>query len=252
MEVSQVTAGASFYANSAQADRISEVVKQQPERLEPKPESSTVQLSAQGQRKAAEERVQQAAEALQNAAGQTSFETVKKATQDFVDAVNKQRSANQGSIDDRNIRERTQASDSRLHPPTAETRPAEGNGGARTAALKEVGITVAKDDTLKFDAKQLEKAFDANPAKVAETLGRTAKEASAAQVANNDGVSAAAERMKEQLRTVQQNQADNQARLESAQRAVDQRNQQVEQARSQTQQAFGFGGVSAYKGVLSF
>ncbi|MGE5385968.1 MAG: flagellar filament capping protein FliD [Betaproteobacteria bacterium] len=257
MEVSQVNSGTSLYASSVQADRISEAVKKPLERLDQKVESTKVRLSTYGQMKSADEQVQQAAKALQEASGQGSFEAVKKATQSFVDAVNKQQGvANQASTDDRNASERTQASDSRLRLAASEMRRAvQGNNGSNLPDLKQAGITVAKDGSVNFDAKQLEKAYQADPSKLAETLNRAAKETSAAatrQVSSNDGVGASVDRMKEQLRNLEQNRANYQAQLESAQRTVDQRNQQVEQARAQTQQAFGFGGVSAYKGVLSF
>ena len=260
MALSGIGYGASLYGANAVSSLVSEATKKPLERLNKSVESTKVQLSAFGQLKSATAQIESAGKTLQNNSKLTSFDEVKKAVQGLATALNSQRTAvNQVSGSDRSVRSETSGAlsgDLRARSAASDVRQAlQGNGGSKEAALKQIGVSFASDGSVKLDAKKLEQAYQSDPGKVTDTLNRIGREmadVAGKELAGSGNVGGSINRLNERLGGLQQSQVNYQSWQQSSQRTIDQRNQQMEQAQTQTQQAFGLTGTSAYMGVFSF
>lgn len=234
MDVSRIGSGASLYASGMAVDRAAEAAKKPPTRQEQNVESTKVQLSALGQARVAAEQAEAGAKAeRQRAAAVPS------------DAVNR------AAVADRPPEPANPAAGARQRIAVEARRAA--SDRANEPAVKPAELSAARDRSVKAVAEQAEKVDRVAPGPSAETLRQVAREtpeAASRPLPPAENAGAAVKRPNEAA-DAQRNAADL-ARQEAAQRVADQRNQQMEQARTQTRQAFGFGGVSAYKGVLSF
>lgn len=259
MDSSTVTSAVSRYSSSTLVDRIGAATQKPLERLNRNVESTKVQLSAFGQVKSATAQVESVAKNLQSSDKLSTIDEVKKAVQNFVGAVNNQRTivaqVSGSAKDSNNATVGALAGDSRARSVTNDVRRAvQGTGGSNESALKQIGISVAQDGSLKVDTKKLEAAYAADPNAVTGALkqiGNNVEEVANRQLSNSGNLGGSINRLNERLGNYQQTQANYQAGLKASQQAVDQRNFQIDQAQTQTQQAFGLIGANAYKGVFS-
>lgn len=235
MDVSRIGSGASLYASGMAVDRAAEAAKKPPARQEQNVESTKVQLSALGQARVAAEQAEAGAKVERQRAAAVPSDAVNRAA----------------AVADRPPEPASPAADARQRIAVEARRAA--SDRANEPAVKPAELSAARDRSVKAVAEQAEKVDRVAPGPSAETLRQVARETPEAASkpqppAENAG---AAVKRPNEAADAQRNAAE-QARQEAAQRVADQRNQQMEQARTQTRQAFGFGGVSAYKGVLSF
>ncbi len=258
MDISRIVSGASLYDTSAVSGLASAATQKSVDRLNRNVESTRVQLSAYGQVKSATAEVETAGKSLQKLAANSSFDDFRKAVQGLAAAVNNERAAvnrTTGAANSENATAGALSGDFRVRGAAGQIQRAlQGNAGANEKALRQLGISVAQNGTVSVDSKKLEQAFAANPGQVSETLnniGKGVAETATRQLSAGGNVGSGINRLNERLNGLQQSQFDYQSQLQAAQRQIDQRNQRVEQIQTQTQQAFGLNGVSAYKGVFS-
>lgn len=261
MAINGISSGASLYNTSAISTRINEAGQQSLARIEKSAESTRVQLSSLGQIKAATAEVQSSAKTLQDSSKLTSFDAVKKAAQAFASAVSTQQSTvaqavQTGSNLKSGASEGVLATQAGVRNAASDVRRAlQGSNNANASALSQLGFSVEQNGTVKLDAKKLEAAYQADPQQVTATLakiGQGVEAAASKQLSDTGNVGASLNRLNTRLDSLTQQQSSQQTRLQDMQNALDQRNAQVEQARRQTQQAFGFTGIVAYQGVFSF
>ncbi|HZX33064.1 MAG TPA: flagellar filament capping protein FliD [Rhodocyclaceae bacterium] len=243
MELSRLSGGASIYGSSAITEQVTAAARKPAERLSQQAESTRVQLSAYGQLKSATAQVESAAKKLQDNSSLGSAADVTKTAKGFADAVNSEvKAANQAAQSSRNVRASREL-----------RRAVEGFTAKDRNALSQAGISFGQDGTMKVDTKKLEAAYQANPDQVKETLarvGKAAAEVSTKQVSDNGAVGGAINRLNEKLGTINQQQANHQANLAQAQKAVQEQERRAnELQQTASQQAFGFNGVGAYNQV---
>lgn len=245
MELSKTLNGASQYGvTSAIREQVAAAAKKPLERLSQQAESTRVQLSAVGQVKSATAQVEAAAKKLQDGKNVGSAADAAKAAQGFADAFNAQLKAGKETSGAGSARAANEVK-----------RAVEGPGGADRAALQQAGITFAKDGSAKVDAKALEKAYQANPEQVKQTLGRlgtAAADTSSKQLSSNGTVGGTINRLTEKLGNIEQKQADFQARLEQSQKTVQEEDRRANEAQQRAaQHAFAFSGVGAYSRIAA-
>lgn len=240
MELSTILNGISLYGGSnAIGEQVSSASRKSLARLSQQADSTRVQLSAFGQVKSATAQLQTVAEKLQDNRDLGSTADVTKAVQAFADSFNKQLNS---------VRQIAQTE----QPAGAVydlRRAVAGSGASNQAALQQIGISFGKDGGLAVDAKALQKAFEANPDQVRQTLSRVGQavgEASARQLSANGAVGGAVDRLSARLSGIEQKQSGFEASLEASQKAVQAADQRASRVQFAAQQAFSFNGAAAY------
>lgn len=240
MNVSSLAASASLSGLDA-TSQLTAKVQRSVERLGQQSESARVQLSSVSQIKSATANVESAATKLQATSDLNTIDKVGKAVSAFAEAFNSQQQKVSAAG---NAGLRQAANDLR--------QAAQGIGGANETALKQIGITVSRDGGLKVDSKQLEKAFQANPSQVSDTLnkiGQDVGKAAKQQLADNGSIGSSFNRLSQRVGNLEQQQADYQTRLQQSQQTVDERNRQLQQTQTS---GIAASAIRAYQGVFSF
>lgn len=225
------------------SSRVTATTQRSLDRVGQQGESARVQLSSVSQVKSATAGVEAAASKLQSSTGLDTLGKVQKAVTAFADAFNGQQQA-ASKAGSANPALRQAGNDLR--------QAAQGVGGGNESALRSIGITVSRDGGIKVDAKQLEKAYQANPNQVTDTLkqiGQGVEKAAKQQLADNGSVGSSYNRLNQRVGNLEQKQADYQAGFQQSQQTVDERNRQLQQA--QATSGIAASAIRAYQGVIS-
>ena len=209
---------------SATPDSVSQALDSANKRISAQISQTSVQLSSYGQIKSGFASLQNTGQALTTLAKNASVSDVSKATQSFVDAYNSTNSAISTAVKGNDKSAGTLAgnalanrSGSDLHRIVV--------SNSSSADLKNIGISVNQNGSLTVDTKALEKAVQANPDAVKNTLAKLGQQANTTatnELSSSGAVGSAVNSLNQRAKSLATQQTQEQSLAASAQAAIQQ------------------------------
>jgi len=225
---------------AASVDPATEALKRPVAALQQRREKNQVQISVLGQLKSALADVHNAANALAEPSQSATIEQVKMTVQNFVVVFNNANSILAGVAADKS---NSLAGDNRIRQAGIDLNSV-GTAGNIATELDKIGMTANRDGFLTLDTQALEKAFQANPQGVTETLAKVAHQTEGFVTRPIDGSGNAINAPGNRVRNLAAEQNAQQARTDTSQREIQQRANQIHQA-------FSIGGIASYQRMFS-